>query len=228
MSANSKGPLGAAPAGVAAFLAAQPTGITVDGMAKLGAFGCIDSVRAMGGRRRISGRARTMLYARGRGHDVLSHSVYAVIRSLDPGDVLVVATQAADRWFLGENMTHEALYHGLGGIITDGCVRDSDELAEMDFGVFARGVAVSPPNPDYALYAIDVPVVLAGTLVAPGDIIHADADGAVVVPHALAGRLVQQAQELAKVELRQEEAIRNRVSLEDLGKILDLKKSSAK
>jgi hypothetical protein len=48
------------------------------------------------------------------------------------------------------------------------------------------------------------------------------------VPHALAGHLVQQAQELAKVELRQEEAIRNRVSLEDLGKILDLKKSSAK
>ncbi|GGE46202.1 methyltransferase [Agaricicola taiwanensis] len=205
---------------IATFLANQPTGITVDAMCRIRAAGWIEGIRAMGGRRRLAGRVRTLLYARGQGRPPIARSIYAIIRDFDPGDVLVVSTSGANRWFLGENMTHEALYHGLSGIITDGLVRDGDELAGMDFPVFARGLGVSPPSPDYGLYGIDVPITLDGMLITPGDVIHADADGVVVVPAGMVAQLKEHVVDFAALEARQEEVIRSRAPLSELDVVL--------
>lgn len=205
---------------IAAFLNDQPTGVTVDALSRIGAAGWIEGIKPYGGRRRFSGRVRTLLYARGQGRPTLGGSPYLLIRDFDPGDVLVIATSGADRWFLGENIAHDALYHGLSGIITDGLVRDGDELAAMDFPVFARGLGVSPPTPDYGLYGIDVPVTLDGMLVTPGDVIHADADGVVVVPAGMTARLKEHVVDFAELEARQEELIRSRAPLSELNVVL--------
>jgi len=98
-----------------------------------------------------------------------------------PGDVLVVDGGASmERALCGEIMISHAKCRGLAGFVINGCVRDVEAIAEMDFPVFALGA-----NPNGPLKngpgEINVPVVAGGMAILPGDILIGDADGIVVV-----------------------------------------------
>ncbi len=99
--------------------------------------------------------------------------------------------------FWGEVQTnvHRAL--GCIGTITDGSVRDIDQMAK-DFFVLAGSVMPSHVYADIAAY--DVPVTVAGMLVNPGDLIHADRHGAVVIPAGVAAEVPKCADLLARRE----------------------------
>lgn len=105
-------------------------------------------------------------------------------RALDvakPGDILVVdAGGGMDRAICGEIMAQYAIKRGLGGFVIDGCIRDADEIAELDFPVYARG---ANPNGPYknGPGEINVPVCIGGRVVMPGDILVGDGDGIVVI-----------------------------------------------
>ncbi len=91
---------------------------------------------------------------------------------------------------------HRAL--GSIGVITNGSVRDLEEVRALAFHFFASGVHVSH---GYAhLEDFDVPVVVFGMLVRPGDIIHADRHGAVVIPRKLAPQVIEAAKEIERQE----------------------------
>ena len=63
-----------------------------------------------------------------------------------PGDVIMIdAGGCMDRAILGELMTTYCKVRGLAGIVVDGCIRDRDELAQMDFPVYARGATPNGP-----------------------------------------------------------------------------------
>ena len=74
----------------------------------------------------------------------------------------------------------------------DGCIRDSAQAAELDIGVWVKGV-----TPNYHAqtniipFAVNVPIACANVLVIPGDIIVADDDGVVLVPIGLAPKLLE-------------------------------------
>jgi regulator of RNase E activity RraA len=79
-----------------------------------------------------------------------------------------------------------SLHKSLGslGVITNGTVRDLEEVRRVGFHFFASGVQVSH---GYAhLEDFDVPVEVFGMSVNPGDLLHADQHGAVVIPHEVA------------------------------------------
>jgi regulator of RNase E activity RraA len=103
----------------------------------------------------------------------------AVIQDIDGPDQGVGA-------FWGEVQTniHKAL--GCAGVVTDGAVRDIDQMAP-GFFVLAGSIMPSHVHADIAAY--DVPVTVAGMLVRPDDLVHADRHGAVVIPAALAAGL---------------------------------------
>lgn len=72
---------------------------------------------------------------------------------------------------------------GCSAVITNGAVRDFREVAVVGFGLFASGTIVGHANVRFG--AIDTPVTIGGLTVTPGDLVHADEHGVVIVPHAV-------------------------------------------
>jgi 4-hydroxy-4-methyl-2-oxoglutarate aldolase len=204
----------------------MPSGYVTDAMSRLGLSGWSEGVVPLSRTaREIAGRAVTMKYGPKRGTGEKMPSQYQVIREIaQPGDVLVVAAEGAPTWLLGENVCHTALYRGLAGIVVDGCVRDFDEIAQMEMPVFARGAGIRPFMAHLELIGVNVPVEFAGAQVRPGDIVVGDGDGLVIVPPDRVDEVLLQARDIGELEDEQEEAIRNQVPLDQLNPILAKKK----
>lgn len=116
------------------------------------------------------------------------------------GDIIVVDARGSMKSGVFGNMML-TYFVGAGGIgaVIDGCIRDFPEAPEM--GLWLKGVT---PNfhtqTEIFPYAVNVPIACAGTYVAPGDIIIADDDGAVVVPIDMAEELAEKGQVHAEWE----------------------------
>jgi regulator of RNase E activity RraA len=80
---------------------------------------------------------------------------------------------------------HRAL--GCVGVVTDGSVRDLDEVRALGFQVCAAHVSVSHAN--VHLVAFGIPVKVGGVWIAPGDLLHGDQHGVLSIPHELADRI---------------------------------------
>lgn len=118
-----------------------------------------------------------------------------VLYHVQPGDFVVVdARGSMTSGVFGEMMLTYFAGRGGAGVVIDGCIRDFGHAKNLGIGLWLRGVT---PNfhtqTDVFPHAVNVPVACGNTLVMPGDIIVADDDGAVVVPIALAPRLLQTA-----------------------------------
>lgn len=104
-----------------------------------------------------------------------------------PGDVIVIdAGGSVDRSIFGELMVSYCRTRGIAGIVLDGAIRDVDGISKMtDFAVYAKGVTPNGPYKN-GPGEINVPVVVGGKLVKPGDIIVGDPDGVVIIDPAAA------------------------------------------
>jgi regulator of RNase E activity RraA len=116
------------------------------------------------------------------------HPTITVIEDID--------REPVGAWW-GEVHTH--VHRGLRslGVITDGTVRDLDQVAE-GFQVLARGVG--PSHAHVHVFDVGSPVTVAGMSVSPGDLIHADRHGALVIPLDVAAQLPDAAERVMKGE----------------------------
>ena len=101
-------------------------------------------------------------------------------------------------WGEVQGNIHKAL--GCTGLVTNGGVRDMDEVRDLNFHFFARSVLVS--HAYVHLVDIDVPVSVGGMVVYPGDLIHADKHGAQVIPHDIAAQIPEAVAKVAENERR--------------------------
>jgi len=121
----------------------------------------------------------------------------AAIQYTKRGDVVVIdAGGFADRAVAGEGTAKNCKARGVKGLIIDGATRDSAALAEMDdFLVFTKGV--SPNGPFFnGPGEVNVPIVVGGQIVYPGDIVVADSDGIVFIRPDQAEQVLEQSKKI--------------------------------
>ena len=139
--------------------------------------------------------------------------LHAAVEVCKPGDVLVVTTtsKSTDGMF-GDLLGVSCQAHGVRGLIIDAGIRDTAELTELNFPVWAK--AVSAQGTVKATGgSVNIPVVCAGALVNPGDVVIGDADGVVVVPREWAAEVAR----LGELRVAKEEITRQRLRNGELG-----------
>ena len=148
---------------------------------------------------KIAGPAMTMKLSTGAEYSTVIGTLEAIQASHN-GDVLVIDNGGRTGInSFGGIATFSARYYGMQGCVIDGATRDVDEMQELHFPVYGRGVVNTSVR---GRIGFDIPVKLGGVEVRPGDFIFADANGVVVVPHEVAGEALRWARRFAQMEQR--------------------------
>ena len=138
----------------------------------------------------------------------------AALADCHPGDVLVVATGGhIGAAVTGDLLIGVARNRGAAGFVTDGLVRDLDDLETIGLPVYAMGVTPNSPQ-RRGPGSVGLPVVCGGVLVASGDVVVGDRDGVVVVPRARISATLESLQRVKAAEAATLERVRE--GLKDL------------
>ncbi|MCJ7738742.1 MAG: RraA family protein, partial [Anaerolineae bacterium] len=143
-------------------------------------------------------------------------SPYPWIEEIEEGDFCVLDQSGVDAGIMGSNNSLDCLGRGMRGLVTNGGVRDTDELILEHIPIWSRFISQAMVQGRVQYESHNTPVVVDGVTVALGDVVVADGDGVIVVPQDIAPDVA----EYASQELHKDKPTRRRL-YEELGMPLD-------
>ena len=162
----------------------------------MGRIAAVDTAIEPIGKGQLLGTAFTVRVPQG--DNLMFHAAMDLAK---PGDVIVIdAGGFTNRAIFGELMATYCRSRGICGIVCDGAIRDRGGLAEMEnFPVYARSATPNGPYKN-GPGEINVPVVIGGKVVHPGDIIVGDDDGVIIIDPAIASEIADATEAVEKKE----------------------------
>jgi len=112
--------------------------------------------------------------------------------------VKAVGSRPGHECILGDGMAKTLFAAGCVGAVTDGGVRDAPGMASVPFAAYCRGLTIH--HTALRVTSINQPVEVGGIIISPGDLVHANFEGVIKIPHSCLPTLAQQATQMRAFE----------------------------
>lgn len=139
--------------------------------------------------------------------DIIFPPVLKMLGDVSEGDVLVYQANDEGASHLGELSSETAKFRGARGAVIDSGARDTEYMVRLGFPVFARYRTSRDIRGRWQLVDYNVPIVIGGVAIRPGDFILGDRDGVLVISHEIAAEVIARAEEVVHTENEVRKAI---------------------